>query len=103
MQTKSFQEYLEKRLSKDEICQIERQAQFEKIALQALQNDISNAIEKYMVKENIGFNELVRRLGASPSQVAKIKKGEANLTLSSIAHIFALMRREPHLIFKAVD
>ena len=51
-----------------------------------------------MTQENIGFNELVRRLGISPTQVSKIQKGEANLTLTSIAHIFSLLNRMPHFI-----
>lgn len=100
MKTKSFQEYLEKRLSEDEIREIEQQAHLEVSILQTLQKDIANAIDAYMQKTNIGFNELVRRLNSSPTQLAKIQKGDANLTLASLAHIFALIGQEPHLIFK---
>jgi transcriptional regulator with XRE-family HTH domain len=99
MKTKSFQEYLEKRLSKAEIAEIELQAKFEKEALVALQKDITQAIDSYMKKENIGFNELVRRLDISPTQLAKIQRGEANITLATIAHIFALFKKRPHLVF----
>ena len=50
-----------------------------------------------MVQEKIGFNELVRRLGSSPAQVSKIQKGEANLTIATLAHIFALLKKMPHI------
>ena len=54
-----------------------------------------------MSTNNIGFNELVKRLNFSPSHVAKIQRGEANLTLSSMAHLFALLGKEPQELFKA--
>ncbi len=53
-----------------------------------------------MTEEKIGFNEAVRRLHMTPSQVAKIQKGEANLTLASIAHIGALLKKRPHIVFE---
>jgi transcriptional regulator with XRE-family HTH domain len=101
MKTKSFQAYLEKRLNKKEITEIKEQAKLEKQALQNLQSDISNAIAEYMSQEKIGFNELVKRLGASPTQVSKIQKGEANLTIASLAHIFALIKKQPHITTRA--
>lgn len=97
MKTKDFNTYLKKRLDKKEIAEIEKQALLEQQALQNLQEDISNAVAVYMSKEKIGFNELVRRLGASPAQVSRIQKGEANLTIASLAHIFALLGQRPHL------
>jgi len=82
--TKKIDEYLKKRLDDNEIAEIEQQAKLEYIALQSLQDDVSNAIAEYMAQEDIGFNELVRRLDVSPTQVSKIQKGEANLTLASL-------------------
>lgn len=99
MTLKNFQKYVETRLTQSEICDIERQAKREKRALQALQKDVARAVSSYMKKEKIGFNELVRRLDVSPTHVAKIQNGEANLTLASVARIFALLDRQPHLIF----
>ena len=92
--------YLEKRLNKKEIAEIEEQALLEQRALKNLQDDISRAVAEYMAQEKIGFNELVRRLDVGPSQVSKIQKGEVNLTLASLAHIFALLGKQPHLIAK---
>jgi hypothetical protein len=52
MNIKSFQAYLEKRISKKEVACIEKQARLEKRALQALQDDISKAAAEYVAKEN---------------------------------------------------
>lgn len=100
MKTKSFQKYLEKRLDKEEIAEIKQQAQLEVAFLRSMQKMLADAVSEYMEKNNLGFNEVVRRLDSSPAQVAKIQRGEANLTLSSFAHVLALMKRHPHEIFK---
>jgi hypothetical protein len=100
MKTKSFQSYLESRLDKDEISEIKEQVELEYQAIKNLQDDITKSVAEYMAKEKIGFNELVKRLGVSPSKVSKIQKGEANLTIASIAHISALLKRRARLIFE---
>ncbi len=100
MKTKSFQKYLETRLNKEEIAEIRHQAQLEVKILRSLQQMITDSMNEYMDNENIGFNELVRRLDSSPTHIAKIQRGEANLTLSSLAHILALMGKEPKDIFR---
>ena len=102
MKIKSFQKYLEKRLDEKEISEIKTQALLEKQALQNLQGDVSEVISSYMTEEKIGFNELVRRLGTSPTQVSKIQKGEANLTIASLAHIFALLKKQPRITLHAI-
>jgi hypothetical protein len=69
--------------------------------LKSIQQVISDSMAEYMKKNKIGFNEVVRRLDASSSQVAKIQRGQANLTLSSFAHLLALMGKEPNDVFKS--
>jgi transcriptional regulator with XRE-family HTH domain len=44
-----------------------------------------------MKQNNIGFNDLVKILNVSPTQVAKIQKGRANLRLATMAHIFSTL------------
>ncbi len=100
MKTKNFNAYLEKRLNKSEIAEIEKSAKLEMEFLQSLQADISKAVARYMMVEKIGFNELVRRLNISPTQVSKMQSGSANLTLASIAHLFALLKMRPRLVIK---
>lgn len=100
MKTKSFYDLLEKRLSKEQIAEIEHQAKLEVNMLRSIKRVLSETMDDYMKKNKIGFNEVVRRLSTSPSQVAKIQRGEANLTLSSFAHLLALMGKEPKDVFK---
>jgi transcriptional regulator with XRE-family HTH domain len=100
MKTKSFQAYLEKRLSKEEIADIREQAQLEAKIFASLQKTIQGAIDDYMKKNKVGFNELVRRLDTSPSYVQKLKSGNANITLAKMAHLLALLGKEPGEFFK---
>jgi transcriptional regulator with XRE-family HTH domain len=102
MRTRSFQAYLEKRLSPEEIAEVKEQARLEVKYIRAIQSALSDSMDEYMKKNKVGFNELVRRLGSSPSHVAKIQRGEANLTVSSLAHILAMLGKEPNDIFKRI-
>lgn len=95
---KSYRALMEQRLTKEEIQMIEEQALLEYKALKALQDDIANKMTRLMEQKGIGFNDLVERLDASPAHVAKIQKGKANLTLASIARLFAALGEEPHLV-----
>jgi len=100
MKTKSFQKHLEKRLNKKEIAAIEAHAELEIRILQSIQKVIADTMDDYMKKNKIGFNELVRQLAWSPAKVAKIKRGEANLTLANLAHLFAFLGKDSQAIFK---
>lgn len=100
MKTRNFDEILEARLNKAEIAEIRLQAKIEADALRSLQSQVSGALEQYMKKEDIGFNELVRRMGVTPTQASKIKKGEANMTLATLAHISALFGKKPKITFQ---
>ena len=101
MKTKSFHDYLKTRLTDEEITEIKRKAQLEVAILKSIQKVLADTMAEYMKKNKIGFNEVVRRLSTSPSQAAKIQRGEANLTLASFAHFLALMGKEPKDVFKA--
>ncbi|MBP9693737.1 MAG: helix-turn-helix transcriptional regulator [Alphaproteobacteria bacterium] len=101
MTTNKFDKYLQQRLKKEDIQEIEAFAQHEYRTLKSLQEGVSAELTTYMAEKKIGFNELVRRLNMSPSQVSKIQKGEANLTLSTISHIFTILDRRPTLVFKS--
>lgn len=99
MKAKDFKEALNQRLDRDEIKKLESQAKLESESLEILRHDITAAIAKHIEESGMGFNEFTRQLGVSPSQAAKIRKGEANLTIASIAHIAAFLGKKPHLIF----
>ena len=97
MKIKSFKEHLDSRLNQEDIADIELAAEMEYKASQALREDISKAVIDYMAQNNIGFNDLVRKLGKSPAQLSKIIRGEANLTITSIAQIFSIIGKMPHI------
>ncbi len=100
METKNFQSYLEKRLNKKEIKEIEDHALLEIKIIKTIQEGIACAMAEYMSTHAIDCNELAKRLHSNPPYIAKIQKGEANLTVSRIAHILALLGKEPHEVFK---
>lgn len=100
MKLKNFRDLIEKRFTKDEIAIIEKQAKLEVKALRSLQESVKQVIDEYMEKNDVGFNEVVRRLNSNATQVSKIQRGQANLTLASLAHISALLGQEPVLTFK---
>ena len=56
-----------------------------------------------MEKNKIGFNELVRQMGTSPTQLNKILNGNANLTFESLVKVCAALNIEPHIKFKKVS
>ena len=100
MKLKKFRDLIEKRFSKDEIAIIEQRAELEVKALRSLQESIKQIMNDYMKRNESGFNEMVRRLNSNATQVSKIQRGQANLTLASLAHISALLGQEPSLVFK---
>ena len=100
MKVKSFKAYLEKRLDKREIKEIKDAAKIEFEILTALQAEVAETLLNFMAENDLGFNELVSKLGKSPSQVSKIIKGQANLTMATIAQLYAFMGRRPHLVVK---
>ena len=97
MKTVSFEELLQKNFSSIEIKEIEDAAKLEFDILKSFQEEVSSTLKKFMEKENLSLSEVARKLGTSPAQVQKIQAKKANLTLASIAHLFALMRKRPTL------
>ena len=100
MALKNFDDYIKTRLCKKEIIDIEKQAKAEIKMFKSWQESIKQTLNDYMKKNNVGFNDLVRILDISPTQIAKIKKGQANLTISSMISIFSALDKEPKLVFK---
>src|SRR3990167_11555348 len=97
MKVKSFKQYLEKRLDQAEIREIEKAASVEFEILSTLQKEVANDVISYMDRKKMGFNDLVRQLGKSPTQVSNIIKGEANLTMATIAQLYAFMGKKVHI------
>ena len=109
MKLKKFKTYLETRLTDEEISEVENEARIEFEAFQDYprknlwRQDVSNAISEYMLEKDHGFNDFVREMGKSPSQISKIIKGEANITLGTLAQIYAVMGMRPHITYERVS
>lgn len=98
--TKDFEEYVATRFTKEERDEIRKEAELEVKILRLAQNFISSSLEEYMIENKVGFNELVAKLGSSPSHLSKMRKGEANLTFGSFAHLMAALGKDPVDMFK---
>ena len=99
-QTKDFWEYAVNRLGEDKIKEIDKKVDQEIKILLAMQKFIASSVEEYMTDNKVGFNELVRRLHVSPTYVSKIRKGQANLTLSSFARLMATLGKDSQEILQ---
>lgn len=86
--------------SKDQIKDIHRRASRRSRIRRTMSESISKTVAAYMAKEKIGFNELTRRLDMSPATASKILRGDANLTLETIAIIAQVIGAEPSLSFE---
>lgn len=98
--TKSFQKYIETRFSKQELAEIKAEAALEVRLLRSIQKMITDGVNEYMSEHKVGFNELARQLNWSPSKFAKVRRGEANLTLTSLTQLLALLGKNPEDLFK---
>jgi hypothetical protein len=100
-QTVDFQESVEALFGKERCDEFKKQAESEVKILRAMQNFITTSLEDYMQEHQVGFNELVRRLDVSPTYFSKMRKGQANLTITSFARLMANLGKEPQDILKS--
>lgn len=57
----------------------------------ALSETILKSVAEYIARGNIGFNELTRRLHMSLATTSKIRRGDANLTLDTLAAVAVVL------------
>ena len=102
-QLDSFDDYNEirrSRLNADEIKKIDIEAHAELDALAAMQESLTREIAAYMAKEDIGIVELTKRLQTSSRQTSRIMKGEANVTLATLAEVAIYIGKVPRIVFE---
>jgi len=87
-------------LSPEERAEVDRQADKMIAAMRELQESVSSAVASYMAKEKIGFNELTLRLDTCSRPTSRLLKGEANLTMASIAELAAVMGKKARVVFE---
>ena len=99
---KSFESYDDirrKLMTPEEIAAQDSEVHHEVEVLRAMQDCVTQAVTAYMAENHIGFNELTRRLKTSTRQSAKILKGEANLTLATIAELASIIGKRARIVF----
>ncbi len=96
---KKFNDYLATRFPESEIRQLNSAAKDEYNSLHYLQQQIANQLQEYMNVEDIGFNELAKRLALSASQLSKLRQGRANITLATFSHVLSVIHKQPILQF----
>ncbi|HYX36874.1 MAG TPA: hypothetical protein VE954_27515 [Oligoflexus sp.] len=84
----------------DEIRDIKAAAAERSRIRRHLSDQVSKALAGYMTQEDIGFNELERRLQMSSATTAKLLRGESNITLDTVAAVAYLLGQEPKLTFE---
>ncbi len=90
----SFQKHAEELLGKEGAAQLKKEALREATILRAMHKLITTSVDQYMKKEDVGFNELARRLKLSPTYVSKMRKGKANLTFGTFAQVMGILGKE---------
>ncbi len=95
----NYDDIRKSRLSSDEMKKIDYEAANEIDALKSMQESLSREIVIYMAEESIGIVELTNRLETSTRQTSRILKGEANVTLATLAEVAALLGKVPRIVF----
>ena len=93
-QTISLDGYFEKRLGTETYLQLKKEAHREAEILLAMHELVTSSVNEYMQEQQVGFNELARRLKLSPTYVSKMRKGQANLTFGTFAHVMGILGKE---------
>jgi hypothetical protein len=96
----NYEDFRKEMFTPDEIKELDAAARIEIEAIKSLQESITTAVAAYMSKEEIGFNELTRRLEVSSRITSKLVKGNANLSMGTIAHLSALLGKKPKIVFE---
>ena len=93
--TESLDDYFEQRLGKQRSQEIKAQAELEVKILKRMHAFIQSSVDEYMQTKQVGCNELSKKLHLSSSYVSKLKKGQANLTIGTFAHVMATLGKDP--------
>lgn len=96
MQTRKFEDLAREILDENQIKASRKKVKLEIETMKAISSEIKHA----MIEEHIGFNELVKKLNTSPTQINKVLKGNANLTLSSLFKICSALKIKPVIKFQ---
>ena len=91
---------IESQLSEDEIKEAKLEALLIKQAIDSLKESIAQEVNNILETKKMGFNDLKRELDISSATLAKIVKGEGNVTLETVALLSAVSGKRPFITWK---
>jgi antitoxin component HigA of HigAB toxin-antitoxin module len=100
MELKDFDTYLAEKYTQQEINEIDANTERKVSDYLAFKNAISDELKQYMEENNLGFNDIKKQLNTSDSQMSRILKGQANITMKTVQKIAELMGKKPRIIFE---
>jgi len=95
-----YDEIANMRLSKKDREGLKMEASSELSVLEEMQEQISRAFAEFLSKEKMGIVSFNEKFKTSSKQTNNIMKGEANLTLATLAEFSHRIGKRPKLIFE---
>jgi len=95
-----YDEIANMRLSKKDREELKMEAFSELSVLEEMQEQISKAFAGFLSKEKMGIVSFNEKFKTSSKQTNKIMKGEANLTLATLAEFSQRIGKRPRLVFE---
>lgn len=89
----------DKDFSQKELDQINSEVAAELRSIDSLQKSLSEAVVTYKISNNIGFNELCRRMEISDRVASKLLNGE-NVSFQTIAKVGKVLGKTAYIGFR---
>ena len=89
-----------KRLSPEQQAQNDHEVALEFALLKDMQESLSKEVAAFMASNKIGVVKLTEMLQTSSRQTNRILRGEANITLATIASVACLMGKTAKIVFE---
>jgi DNA-binding Xre family transcriptional regulator len=96
----NFQDLLDVKFTKEKLADIDHEVKMEAAVLKAMQQNVNDLFESYMKEYNVSLDALADKLHITSRRISKIQKGQINLSLASLALIFAQLGQELVVSFK---
>jgi len=96
---KNINQILKENFTDTYIDEIEKESQARAAKYMELKHTVSDAIQAYIVQNDVSFKEIKEKLETSTSQTQRIISGESNFTLDTLIKVGNLIGKQPHISF----
>lgn len=97
-----LEQFLESRFNAQTIAEIHRQAEFEAVYLQKIQEIIATTLRDYTKKHNLKLQDIAEKLGWKKSKIDKLSTGSYNLSVPELGYFLSRLEKNPQEIFKSI-